>query len=98
MCLATGKKPKGSGVAVVDSIFNDSTQQKERVFWGAKSGGYHDSKNNISILDHLPEATTNCRSEWNISLGIHGQEFFFFFPLFLEGGILIVAAAVATVA
>lgn len=81
VCLATGKKPKGSSVAIVDSIFNDSTQQKEWVFWGAKSG-YCDSKNNISILDHLPEVTTNCRLEWNISLGIHGQEFFSFFPSF----------------
>lgn len=50
---------------------------------GSKTGGYRDSKNNISILDHLPEATTNCRSEWNVSLGIHGQEIVSFFsPLF----------------
>lgn len=84
-------------MAVVDSIFNDSTQQKEWVFWGIKTGGYHHSKNNISILDHLPEATANCRSEWNFSLEIHGQNFFFF-SLFLESGVLIVAAAVVTIA
>lgn len=65
---------------------------------GVKSSSYHDSKNNISILDHLLKATTNCRSEWNISLGIHGEERFFLPPFFLEGEILIVAAAVVTVA
>lgn len=27
MCLAAGKKTKGSGIAVVDSIFNDSAER-----------------------------------------------------------------------
>lgn len=81
----------------MDSIFNDSAKQKEQLaFGGVKSSSYHDSKNNISILDHLPKATTNCRLKWNVSLGIHREDRFFF--LFLEGEILIAAAAVVTVA
>lgn len=70
--------------------------EKEPAFGGVKSSSYHNSKNNISILDRLPEATTNCRSERNVSLGIHREDSFF--SLFLEGEILIVAAAAITVA
>lgn len=74
------KEPKGSGIAIADSIFNERTEQKEELaFGGVRSSSYHNSKNNISILDHLLKATTNCRSEWNVSLGIHEEERFFFF-------------------
>lgn len=86
------KKPKGSGVAIVDSIFNGSTEQEGLSFSGEKSSTYHDSKSSISISDHLSKTTTNCWSERNISLESHEEGILF---LFLST--LIVAAAVITV-
>lgn len=57
------KKSKGSGIAIVDLFLMIVQSKKNWHFGGVKSSRYHDSKNNISIIDHLREATTNCRLE-----------------------------------